>query len=351
MELSISSMKFFAKTSFLSLFLLVFSASLLILGSLQALFGTLRWYNASEQKHEELQNYPVYSAWEDTKPKSTIRVFIAPKPAATESNVYVFMQNTAPMREEALSTVSPEKAQIIQQRVDDIQYPTPYESSAVPEVFQTPVQLRLKPEKSTMPKWYPATIDTVLTGTYFRDVLWSFPLTVDLNRISPRGQMSNESVTLSGRIKSTSEMAKVLVHELAHMVDIYFLRQRGKTPDPSKDFYAISWSEPTVMHSGMGAKSFASGYAATNQYEDFAEAFTLYVFHNTTFAERAKNNPILQQKYDFLRYRVFGDYFIGTNFEQNPLPESLWDVTKIVIKSDALRDIFVSLGRIMQTLT
>lgn len=55
-------MKFFAKTSFVSLFLLVFCASLLILGSLQAIFGTLRWYNASEQKHEELQNYPVYSA-------------------------------------------------------------------------------------------------------------------------------------------------------------------------------------------------------------------------------------------------------------------------------------------------
>lgn len=62
------------------------------------------------------------------------------------------MQNTAPMREEVLSTATPEKAEIIQQRVDDIQYPTPYESSVVPEVFQTPVQLRLKPEKSTMPK-------------------------------------------------------------------------------------------------------------------------------------------------------------------------------------------------------
>jgi len=66
----------------------------------------------------------------------------------------------------------------------------------------------------------------VLAGTYFRDVLWSFPLIIDLSRVSPRGQMSNESVTLSGRMKSTSEMAKVLVHELAHMVDIYFLKQR-----------------------------------------------------------------------------------------------------------------------------
>lgn len=62
------------------------------------------------------------------------------------------MQNTAPLREEVLSTVSPEKAQIIQQKVDAIQYPVPYESPATPEVFQTPVQVRLKPEKSTMPK-------------------------------------------------------------------------------------------------------------------------------------------------------------------------------------------------------
>lgn len=145
-------MKFFAKISFVSLFILVFSASLLILGSLQALFGTLRWYNTSEQKHEELQDYPVYSAHEPTQKSSTIRVFIAPKPTSTETNVYVFMQNTAPSLQEALAIVSPEKAQIIQQKVDDIiQYPSPSEMPSVPEVFQTPVQVGVKPAKSNMP--------------------------------------------------------------------------------------------------------------------------------------------------------------------------------------------------------
>lgn len=153
MELLTSCMKFFAKTSFVSLFLLIFSASLLILGSMQALFGTLRWYNPSEQKHEELQEYPVYSANEQVQKPSAIRVFIAPKPASKESNVYVFMQDTAPRRQEALSTVSPEKAQIIQRRVDDIiQYPTAYNLSSIPEVFQTPVRVQVKPEKSTMPQ-------------------------------------------------------------------------------------------------------------------------------------------------------------------------------------------------------
>lgn len=193
-------------------------------------------------------------------------------------------------------------------------------------------------------------MDTILTGTYFRDVLWKFPLIVDNHRISPRGQVTNASIILSGRMKTTPEVAKVLVHELGHMVDIYFLKQKGRNPDPSKEYYAISWSEPTVLLSGITAQSFASGYAATNQYEDFAEAFTLYIFHNTTFAERAKSVPALQQKYDFLRNRVFGEHFIGTNFEQNPLPASLWDVTKIAIKSDAIRDIFVYLGLSTQTL-
>lgn len=186
---------------------------------------------------------------------------------------------------------------------------------------------------------------------YFRDVLWDFPMIVDTNRTSPRGQMSNESVTLSGRIKSVSEMAKVLVHELGHMVDIYLLHSTLTKADPSKTFYTISWTEPTVIRSGMTASSFVSGYAATNQYEDFAETFAMYVFHNTTLAERAQKSPALQQKYDFLRDSVFGEYFIGTNYEQSPVPSSLWDVTKIVIKTNALTDIFTQISKVLKTLS
>ncbi len=93
----------------------------------------------------------------------------------------------------------------------------------------------------------------------------------------------------------------------------------------------------------MTASSFVSGYAATNQYEDFAETFVMYVFHNTAFLDRAKNSSALQKKYDFMKTTVFGTYFIGTNYEQNPLPSTLWDVTKIVIKADALSEIFAQL--------
>jgi hypothetical protein len=336
-------MKYFDRSSFTTFFLIVFSVTLFILGSIQALFNTLRWYNASEQKYENFQDYPIYSASDEIKPKNAIRVFIAPKPTKTESNVYVFIQDTTTRRKEAMATIESDKAQQIQQKIDDVTQERVVSEPSVPEIFQTPVQISVKPLKSTLPRLYSPTIDTVLSGTYFRDVLWDFPLVIDNDRVSPRGQMSNHSITLSGRMKSSPEIAKVLVHELAHMVDIYLLKQRGRSPDPSKEFYAISWSEPTVLLPGMTAKSFASGYAATNQFEDFAEAFTLYVFHNSSFVERAKSNPTLQQKYDFLRNRVLGEYFLGTNFEQNPLPESLWDVTKIALKTNALRDVFVAL--------
>jgi hypothetical protein len=347
------SNKLFSTQSFIGVFVFVFSFSLIVFASVQAIFGTLRWYNASEQWHEKLQEYPVYSATEESS-KGVIRVFIGQKPAQNESNVYVFLQKNEPIRQEALKTVTPEKAAIITKKIQEtIDSNTSTTTTTVETIdsFKSPVQVRIAPDKTRMPQGYSHTIDIVLTGIYFRDTLWKFPLTVDNNRTSPRGQMTNESVILSGRIKSLSEMAKVLVHELGHMIDIYLLRTKWATPDPSKNYYAISWSEPTVLLSGAQASDFVSGYAATNQYEDFAEAFAMYVFHNTTFLERAQQSSALQQKYDFMKERVFLDYFIGTSYEQNPLPTTLWDVTKIVIKTNALGEIFARITETIKILT
>ena len=117
--------------------------------------------------------------------------------------------------------------------------------------------------------------------------------------------MYNESITLSSSIVSLNEVSKVLVHEIGHMIDIYTLKKRLQKPDPSQAFYAISWVKPDVMKAGLNASSFVSGYAATNQYEDFAESFTLYIFHNNEFLARARNNEVLQQKYDFLKSKIF----------------------------------------------
>lgn len=129
-------MRFFAKTSFVPFFLLVFSVTLVILASIQALFGTLRWYNSAEQKHENLQNYPIYSASDESTP-AAVRVTIAPKPVEP-TNVYVLLQNA---RDES-------RPEVI------IQYPT-LPDTKVPEVYQTPVQISVKPAKTKMPQGYP----------------------------------------------------------------------------------------------------------------------------------------------------------------------------------------------------
>lgn len=265
----------------------------------------------------------------------------------TESVETYFASNKNDIQE-AIKTVSPEKAQKIIVRVaeagETIKQEVKIEIPPVKEekdIFQTPVELQIVPDNFTPPRGYTDTVNTVVEGKYFRDTLWTFPIVVDGDRVSPRGQMSNESVTLSGKIASLSEMAKVLVHELGHMVDIYVLRQRSLSADPSKIFYAFSWSEPTVIKTGISTTSFVSGYAATNQYEDFAESFAFYVFHNRAFQERASKNTILQKKYDFLHTYVFGDAFQDTAYEKDVIPSKLWDVTKIVIKTNTLSNIFV----------
>ena len=121
----------------------------------------------------------------------------------------------------------------------------------------------------------------------------------------PRGKIYGQNITLSAHIWKDGEFVKLFVHELAHYVDIYFLLPTRNGQDPSDSFYAISWEKPLVKKSGAWIKSFVSGYAATNQYEDFAESFTFYVFHNEDFADRALRNESLRKKYLFFMTNLF----------------------------------------------
>ncbi len=106
-------------------------------------------------------------------------------------------------------------------------------------------------------------------------------------------------------MKNLAEVSKVLVHEIGHMIDIYAFRKNLKRADPSEDFYRISWKDATTIKAGIPQKSFVSGYASTNQYEDFAESFTMYIFHNKEFLKRSEDNDYLKRKYNFLKTYVF----------------------------------------------
>jgi len=43
----------------------------------------------------------------------------------------------------------------------------------------------------------------------------------------------------------------------------------------------------------------------TNQYEDFAETYTYYIFHNEDFLKKALDSEILAKKYVFMKDVVF----------------------------------------------
>jgi hypothetical protein len=165
----------------------------------------------------------------------------------------------------------------------------------------------------------------------FHDKVVPLAVTMDAERTEPRGQLSGNELILSATIPSDSENLKVLVHELGHVVDIHYLKP-GITKDVSNEFYAISWDSYKVKKRGAKLPDFVSGYALSNKYEDFAESFTFFVFHNDEFKKRSKKNSSLAAKYAFFSKRVFlKDEFASTSFASKPLKPYLWDSTKPAI--------------------
>ncbi len=144
--------------------------------------------------------------------------------------------------------------------------------------------------------------------------------------------MTGKKITLSSTILKEGEFVQLLLHEIGHYVDIYMLMNTAKHNDPSSLFYNISWQNKNTKKPNETIGSFISGYAATNQYEDFAESFTFYMFHNREFSDRALKNESLRQKYLFFAENVFTQgEFSDTDFGIGYVPSYFWDTTKISI--------------------
>lgn len=154
---------------------------------------------------------------------------------------------------------------------------------------------------------------------------------IDGTMIEPRGRMRGNLISLSAKVIRDSEFLKLFVHELAHHIDIYVFALQGWR-DISNDFYTISWQKSNIKHSTETLSSFVTGYAATNQYEDFAESFVYYIFHNQVFEDRALRNDSLRKKYLFFQQHVFpGGTFTDTDFTIGKIPAYSWDSTKIPV--------------------
>ena len=144
---------------------------------------------------------------------------------------------------------------------------------------------------------------------------------------------------------SEKEIVSVLIHELAHVVDLGGLTGTY-TPENSnisdfKDgslqfynddlslmFYQISWT-PKSQKAHSTTLDFVGGYAKYDMFEDFSESFLLYIQHGNYFKALALQNKALRDKYVFFKFYIFN----GKEFHTGTVPENLlirnWDITRL----------------------
>ena len=157
-----------------------------------------------------------------------------------------------------------------------------------------------------------------------------------------RGLASAHTIILDGSVPD-SEFRALLVHEFAHTMDLGCMTGTPGSglsgfrdgdeviykDDPSVLFYGISWKdEQTKLPKTRGA-DFASGYAASDPFEDLAEAVTYFVFQNDAFRSRAESNPALAAKLAWIKKYLFphGMRIASGNHQWNGLVP--WDTTKL----------------------
>lgn len=146
------------------------------------------------------------------------------------------------------------------------------------------------------------------------------------------------------------EIISVFIHEMGHLVDLSLLEPReqiqlsgfwnGTDPiyetDPSLLFYRLSWLDSTTVRSESHTDDFVTGYAQENPFEDFAESSIFYVLHGEKFRYLMTKSPILQAKYDFLKYYVFSGSEFNLEDKQSVLTSRV-AIDRIEARYDATR--------------
>lgn len=177
--------------------------------------------------------------------------------------------------------------------------------------------------------------------SFCRDHLQNFYVLYEKNPKN-RGLGGESTIIITGNVPDKEFMA-LLTHECGHVTDLGGIRgnpdsgetafRDGNTPiyadDPSIRFYQISWLSATQRRKNAKDTDFVSGYAASDAFEDFAEAFAYYALQQKEFKRLAAKNPVLRAKYNFMEQVVFaetGPIANGSHIRGKRVP---WDVTKL----------------------
>ncbi len=165
---------------------------------------------------------------------------------------------------------------------------------------------------------------------------------------SRRGSATTKYVKINtARIATPEEFWQVLTHELGHTIDFTvitgYARQKNTTytefghakwpiDDPSIDYYRISRINESTRRSSAGFTDFVSGYGMRGMYEDLAEFNNMRLNHHSYLRTLVRNNPVLEEKYDFFAdlygRKYFSDSYPLRNYPQ--ANERVRDSTQIL---------------------
>jgi hypothetical protein len=182
--------------------------------------------------------------------------------------------------------------------------------------------------------------DTVLRALprQCRDNLTNFYVRYD--NPAQRGLGGKNTIILNGGVPD-NEFIALLVHECGHITHAALSGTPGPAVSAFKDgsqvfyadspaaaFFSISWQTERVRKQGTTAHDFASGYAPTDSFEYFAEAYALYMLHEEAFAERAQENDAMRRELEWMRAH-FPNVSLPVTSTYTWDKKVPWDVTKL----------------------
>ena len=112
------------------------------------------------------------------------------------------------------------------------------------------------------------------------------------------------------------------LHEFGHLFDAYGLtggevENNNKNPkkfpqfsdhvDEYRQLFTTKEIKPLLGggYQGIAPPGYISGYSTVSIYENFAEHFSYYVTEGEMFRKKAENDPLIAEKYNFLKNEIF----------------------------------------------
>lgn len=159
----------------------------------------------------------------------------------------------------------------------------------------------------------------------------------------PRAMANARIIKINKNALDDPEIVHVLIHELGHVVDLGGLSSKSYQEasvfmdgneiiyqdDKSVEYYSFSWINATNRNHTATVQDFAGEYASSDPFEDFAEAFLLYIQHGNTFRKMARHNEIMAKKYNFFKEHVFSGTEFDTGTRKISADKRVWDITKL----------------------